>query len=167
MLELSQEDRERVLGDYQRAAHSMATILAAKLSFWSVLPWKLCGLLHTQEAVAREGAFESVRLFDSSPDGCQHHRLTVRCLAAQSPIRAEIIRFAQGAALHTLAKEALAVLLPLRFLPTVERVIESKHAGVATQLSGKKRNRAPCQRQSSHLAGYMNYRHAWQESLGC
>ena len=51
-------------------------------------------------------------------------------------------KFAEGASLESLGHFTLTSLLPLCFLPCSERAVESKHAGVATGLSGKKRNRS-------------------------
>ena len=140
---LTDSERQLLVSDYHRGGRAIATIMSAKLAFWTVLPWKLIGIMIPCEAEARAIAKECIQLYDKNPDPLHHHRLSNSCLAHSSPIRRDILKFIDGTALKDLSADTLKVLVPLKFIPVCERVIESKHAAVATNLSGKRRKRSP------------------------
>ena len=73
----------------------------------------------------------------------RHDRLSNLCLEDNSIVRHAITRFVNGEPLDNLPAQALAYLLPLKFLPCSERPVESKHAAVKTNMSGKLRKRSP------------------------
>ena len=100
-------------------------------------------MMHTSDIVSRAAAQECLDLYDRDPEPARHHRLSSHCLAVDSPIRGDIERFIRGAALSDLSVSTLKAIVPLKFISVSERTIESKHASVATNLSGKRRKRSP------------------------
>ena len=87
---------------------------------------------------ALAAARECVQQFDRNPDPSLHHQLSVLCLAPGSPFREQVDAFIEGVALADLAEEFLLWLLPLLYVPCVERIIESRHALITCRLFGKK-----------------------------
>ena len=118
-----------------------------KLGVWRVLPWRLAGsagVLHHDVHQARFAARDCLSLYRQSEDETQQHRFARKCLRHESPIAADIAKFAAGSAeLADFCDEALETLLQLKFLPCCERIIESRHGAVASALSGKKKKKSP------------------------
>ena len=62
--------------DMERGKNHVLYVLTLKLQHWQELPWYLCILAHTDEAVARRGAANILDRFDRGNLGHLHHCLT-------------------------------------------------------------------------------------------
>ena len=125
-LPLDPEMQRDLVRDFGLARNHMQVVLLSKLDHWMRLPWKLCGLAHAEEAVARRVAGEVKDRLQQCPEAELRHRLTLKFLSG--PLHDELIRFADGVAYADLSMEFRTAVAPLRFIPVTETIIESKHA---------------------------------------
>ena len=82
---LSPDDAELAQTDWENARAYLEGGLRIKISFWCLLPWKLCGLGHSDAHVARTCARECVALYSSAPNPDGHHRVTQEFLGVGGP----------------------------------------------------------------------------------
>ena len=107
---------------------AMQAYLFRKLQCWEVLPWKLCGISHSNPAKARACAVACLEMFKESPqDEKLHHRVTWAALCEGSAIRADIEQFIAGTNLCELTS-LKEFAWELKLIPTVERVQEGDHS---------------------------------------
>ena len=107
---------------------AMQTYLFRKLQCWEVLPWKMCGISHSNPAKARACAAACLEMFKESPqDEKLHHRVTWAALREGSAIRADIEQFIAGTSLCELTS-LKEFAWELKLIPTVERVQEGDHS---------------------------------------
>ena len=97
------------------------------------LPWLLIGMAHVDEHVARDIARQAVQQFSQDPRRRAHHRKTWEYLASGRGIRREIDKFVVGTSRRCLSFQAQSKIAELRFIPSVETVIEEKHARVSIE----------------------------------
>ena len=128
---LSETERNQIIRDFTSACTYILTTLELKLAYWRTLPWLLCGVLHHNALKAMAAAKECIRLYDLLPTPDLHHRVSKEFLAGNSPHRPLMQALALGAPLYSLPRFFVARLLRLKFIPIVERIIESRHALVA------------------------------------
>ena len=138
---LGDAERDTVLSDWSRASAAIAHIVQAKTAFWQSLPWRLCGLAHQSAECASAAAADCIRAFDEHP--AAQHRVAVEFLAVGGPLRVDVERLAAGAVVESLSETSIVRILQLKFIPTVEFIIEGRHAMVKHALPGKKKKRSP------------------------
>eukprot|EP00959_Pyramimonas_sp_CCMP1952_P462383 9483144-Pyramimonas_sp.AAC.1 len=68
-------------------AHAWS-VLEVKLTFWRVIPWRLCALAHSDPTVVRECARDVSQQWDRRPDPQLHHRVSVRFLQPEETLLA-------------------------------------------------------------------------------
>ena len=98
------------------------------MNFWARLPWKLCGMAHWDLDIARRIAEESILKFDelAGEDPTHfHHYVAIQFLQIGGALRAHVEAFADGQDMHA---DLTLEVAKLRFIPIVERIIESPHA---------------------------------------
>ena len=118
-----------LVSDFARARGYVETVLLIKMSYWQKLPYILCSIAHPVREKAREGVLQAIRLYDAVGAEAGHHKLTSLSLTPGSIQRQELERFVAGVGLiHLPFAKYLAG--RLRFIPTVERLIEGYHARV-------------------------------------
>ena len=140
---LSDAEQQLLIDDFNRGGRAIAAVMSAKLGFWRCLPWRMAAILCGHAAEARVEAKACLDLYDQLPDPTQHHRLSSLCLAPGSLVRNDLLRFIDGDDFSSMSSQTLQHLLPLKFMPVTERVIESKHGAIASNLAGKRRKRSP------------------------
>ena len=105
------------------------TGLQVKLDFRKRLPWRLAALAHHDLTVARRIATECMAVFDAQTPEVQalHHPRTLAILGHSS--RPAMLQFVAGAQWDSEHLASLArVVLPMKFVPVVERYIEGGHS---------------------------------------
>ena len=127
---LSDGDKATVLADFSRARRHILITLNFKLSPWAQLPYVLIGLGHHDEEKARWCGERALQLYPTAPALVREHAwVHLLCSdggALNSPLVAfvfERLVLAAVPALHL----ACAI---FRFVPVVERWVESLHAAV-------------------------------------
>ena len=140
---ISVEQRTTLLVDFQIARGIIAAGLQAKTSFWGVIPWRLCGVLHHDVAEARASAAECLRQWDRRPHARKHHRVSAKFLSTGCVHRLNLERFIAGASWEDLDEDFVQEIVPLMFIPCAERLIEGRHALVSNRLSGHQKRRHP------------------------
>ena len=143
---LTAEETQLLLSDFSIGQERISTFLQLKLMFWRQLPWALAGILHHDSAIARDAAAQCLHQYDMNPEsiGAKHRLSRLYCAAlAQQPdsLRDQLQSFVEGCDLLTL-QPLLKHLLPLKFIPCVERWVERQHSLVNTALAGKRRKHA-------------------------
>ena len=127
---LQAEDWAKIVNIFELGKSTLWTGLQVKLDFAKRLPWRLAALTHHDQDIARFHTKEIVSFFDSQDSATQdlHHALVIDLLGADRPARRELIAFADGRS--SLAELPLLsrMVLPLKFVPIVERYIEAQHA---------------------------------------
>ena len=143
--DLSEEDRSRVVQDFELGRSFLTTVFALKTSHFRSLPWSAAGLAHQDQERARE-LWSQLRTrygTGETPEARslrqQLPRLFEPCVLEQGD------QWYFGADLSTCGDFA-AELSALAFVPVAERRVESQHA--RTQKGSKK---SPC-----HTAAYMS-----------
>lgn len=140
---LSDDDRTTVLRDWAIARNHLEYLLTTKTRYWAMIPWRLCGLLHHDQSAVMHCASACLSQFDAAIDPSVHHRVSVKFLAHDSPFRACVESLAQGAPLWSMPDDFVMRLIPLKYIPCVERAIEGRHGLITTRLTGKKKARSP------------------------
>ena len=165
--DLSGEQARSLLAEFNHGARGVCAIMTAKLSHFETLPWLLAGLTHVDPQKARcaaaaclakygEAMHEQQQLDLDAVIKARHHPLTEQCLKQGSIVRADIGRFAVGEIeLKDMTAQSLE-LLPLRFCPCAERVIESKHAGIKSSLKLGARKRTSSATSVSLYSGRLH-----------
>ena len=127
-LGLSDDDRATVMRDFDAGLAHLQLGLQVKMDCWSRLPWKLCGLAHWDQDIARRIALESINQFDEfagEDPTYVHHHATILFLKRGGALRIHVEAFADGQDMQADLKLEVA---KLRFIPIVERTIEAPHA---------------------------------------
>ena len=140
---LSEDERGTVLKDWAIACNHIDYLLSTKTAHWARIPWQLWGLMHHDQSTVIHCARSCLSQFDAAIDPSVHHRLSVKFLSHDSPFRTCVQSLAQGAPLRTLSTDFVMSLIPLKYIPCVERVIEGRHGLITTRLTGKKKARSP------------------------
>ena len=140
--EISADGLKILLDDWALARGIIDYVFEAKMAHWLVLPWLLAGIAHPDLARARSCARQCMDQWDARSVPDQHHPLSVRFLAP-GPLRDEIERFAAGAPWEALSDDFVWALLPLKFVPVVECIIEGRHALISRRLAGHHKKRHP------------------------
>eukprot|EP00971_Amphidinium_carterae_P349841 6491256-Amphidinium_carterae.1 len=135
---LNQAERTSILQDFTAAMSHIRTQLELKLSFWESLPWKLAGICHVDQTLARLCASECIRLFDNVPDLAAHHPLSIAVLQTGTTARTELDLYIRGSELCSLP-HLLQLVLPVALIPIGERPIEMRHSLVSRRVAGKTR----------------------------
>ena len=131
---LSNAEWSDLVIEFSRGKAHCTYVLQLKLQCWGQLPWKLCGLSHCDEFIARTIATEVISQYEQAPPNpALHHRVTSRCLSPGC-LREELDSFSNGASradlpllYHEIAK--------LRFVPITERSIEEPHSRVKRSIA--------------------------------
>ncbi|CAE7825398.1 SHE10 [Symbiodinium sp. CCMP2456] len=127
-MEMDMEDIQEVLEDVSRATAAMQAYTAQKLQCWDVLPWKLCGVGHSNIAKSRQCAAACLELFRASPQQERlHHRVTWKYMREGCQTRAQLEAFIAGTPMCDLP-ELRVLVSELQFVPTVERIQEGDHS---------------------------------------
>ena len=134
-LACSEPDRQLILADWGQARRHILLMGTLKFALWRQLPWVLIGVAHHSSEIAIECASLGLQLFDASPDETQHHWVTLLLCSVGSAGRAQLVAFINGASLQTLPLLQRMV-ARFKFIPIVERWIESRHALLKRQLHG-------------------------------
>ncbi|CAE7832485.1 unnamed protein product [Symbiodinium sp. CCMP2592] len=129
---LTEDHRNAILRDFEYARAYLQFGLKSKLAFWETVPWRLCGLGHHFDSVARNCAAECLAEFDKSLEAGRvkaehHHPLSVKFLSPGGPLRQSVEAFSQGS---PMSPDLLQAVAPLKFVPCVERVVEGLHRDV-------------------------------------
>ena len=140
---LDAASRDIVLSDFQIARGVMDSELHIKLAHWSLIPWLLAGACHSDPSKARAAMRQCLEQYDRHPDPALHHPQSVELLGRDSPLREWSIAFANGASWQDMPDEFIFELLPLKFIPVSERLIESRHGLVQHRISGHHKCRHP------------------------
>lgn len=139
-LPLQPDVQAEVLNDFNHGRDHIKLLLATKLDFWQRVPWLFCGLAHDDEEVARATAQKILDVLAETPDLELHHRLTHKFLVEE--LLTELGNFANGKAFCDTTPAFQQAVMPLRFIPVVETIIESKHA-VSTRLHKRDTHAGP------------------------
>ena len=127
---LSTEDLQFILNDWEHARAHMLEQCRLKLQFWTVLPWRAIALADWNPQRLVTTAISLLEEFERCPVESKHHRITWSLFSAASPYRLEIEALANGASMRDLPllrRWAAAAL----FTPTAERRQEADHATIA------------------------------------
>jgi hypothetical protein len=133
---LTPDQTASILQDFEFGKAQLRRALQQKLSFWSNLPWLLCGLAHFDEDVARDCARQAVALFDAAPPS-SHHRVASRVLGHGLDLRREVDEFIAGKPLDDLPALQDEV-YPKAFITIVERRGEALHSELHKALAGRR-----------------------------
>jgi len=129
---------EVVLLDYELCCSKVEAAIRTKLNFWDHLPWKLCGMGHWDESLARSIASQCVAMYDAVPatgSAVLHHRISWIFLDHGSHLRRFVCDFAMGEPMQAdLRFEVMA----LRLIPVVERTIERAHLPIGRAVRHKR-----------------------------
>lgn len=116
-----------LLTDWTHAKSFIEIQIRTKVSFWQLLPWSLVRLADWDAARARRNCAALVTEFDAAvQESTLHHPLTVKLLAQGSQLREQVLAFRDGADLSSQTMLEAEV-MPLLFIPVVERCIEGEH----------------------------------------
>ena len=136
---LSEAEHQGIVRAFSEGKIFMLTALTLKLKYWTVLPWKLCGLLHWDHALAMECALQCLALYKQRPIDSEHHRIAVEFLSPAGQWLNEVVQLSQGVRLFSLSVAFVSRCLQLGLVPVAERIMESRHALVQNRLRlGKK-----------------------------
>ena len=125
---LSASDAKIVVTDLDVGKNRMLSSLQTKFAHWESLPYKLAGLGHIDENVARSCAGEALILFAQAENGRLGHRHQLAKLFLDSGypgnIKDQVAAFASGEPLESLT-ELQSLAGAMRMLRTDETSIES------------------------------------------
>lgn len=130
---LTRSDRCKVIGDAERARHSIMFSFASKFSYMRTIPFLLAGIAHPLAEVGRQCATLSLAQFEAPPASTSrsfvacHHRLSEHILGEGSESRKELLDFVRGRCMEDCPALQAAV-LSLKFLVMPERSVERLHA---------------------------------------
>ena len=104
---LTQPQKNKIMNDFNRGAQHMLFMATLKFSFWNEIPYKLAGLAHMSESVARSIAQQCLRQWDRLSrllDECRRqgttppfaHHISDLLLNDAGPLRALVVLFADG-----------------------------------------------------------------------
>ena len=126
---LKPESWTRIVHIFEHGKALLWTGLQIKMDFAQRLPWSLAALAHSDAEVGRQHARNIVRFFDEQSPEVQalHHPVALRVLQEGSTARSELVLFIGGENMAQLPVLARAI-LPLKFVPIVERYIEGAHS---------------------------------------
>ena len=156
---LEAQKRTDIMNDFNRGVQHLLFVSTLKFSFWNEIPYKLCGLAHWDEGVARQAAQQCLRQWDQAMELQRRarqegtaprevHALS-KLFLGDGPLRALLLQFADSVPRSDPRMLPLCrALAKLLFVPVVERGIEGKHSLLKRILS-----RAP--RYSGALASIM------------
>ena len=138
---------ETVLTDYSRGRAHFTEYLSQKLQCWETLPWKFAALTHFDPVCAQMAASEIVTMLEKSPkDEELHHRVTWQFLRAaedggEAALLIQLRQLARPGS--SLCRDPGLALLQefaqgLKFLPTVERIVEAQHGSIKKGMGFRK-----------------------------
>lgn len=147
--QLSQEDQQKVLSDWERGRRHLAFTLLMKTGCWGQLPSVCVGIAHHDEACARAAALKALQLYESAGDAYPHHALTLSLLSP-GPARQQLELFITGDSL-----ESLPLLCQhaarLKFILVAERWVEGLHALSNRKMLVARRHAPPMVGLSLHM----------------
>ena len=124
------DDLALLLEVFETGRLQVFATLEMKLLPWSTLPWRLAGVGHHRQEVARRVAQEILVEWGAmSQDPAQHHSLTLHFLSPQSVLLPQLERFASGEVDLFDAPELATEVSRLRFIPLTERKVCSLASG--------------------------------------
>ena len=129
-------DVDLIMSAFAAAKQHVKATLSLKLAFWKHPPWMFAALAHPDPAEVRRCAQLCVEHLRANPNPLAHHRLSRKWLPG-THLFAELEAVAAGEHVFCRSLTLQLEVAGMRFLPTNETVIESKHANVTI---GKKRN---------------------------
>ena len=138
---LSPAQSRTAMQDAHVALERMLELILLKFNFWTVLPWKLCGLAHWNLDVARTCARECVaQFFTVALDAAStvHHRISLYFLHPDGPLSKDINAFISGL---PMSGELILAVMMLRIISVVERTIEKEHVNPNRKMRGKRIDR--------------------------
>ena len=136
---LPQQDRDKILMDFNRGQVKLEHFMLLKFSFWTALPHKLCALGHSSEALARQTLLDAQEFFNEHADSNQHHPLTLHFF--RGPLAVPLQEFLSGQKKREDSVELMQEAAALAFVPCVERSIEARHALLKAKTAVMKRVR--------------------------
>lgn len=127
------EHRRFIMEDWQNGRDKLSNTLRQKLTFIDRIPFKLTGIAHPQPDVARDMARKCLQQFASggptaASDEPVHHRLSVKFLAPESPLHAQLLRFLGGDSMKDDLPDLWKETVPFKFVKMIEQSIERCHA---------------------------------------
>ena len=129
--ELTAEERQLVLLDWEAGKAWLVHTLQTKLSFWRSLPYLLAIGAHWDDQTARQGLKEALAQYDAacavSGSSAKPHRLSHLFCSKDGQLRRQVERFADGSASLMQLPELEYHLARLQFLDLSERSIERVH----------------------------------------
>ncbi len=138
-----------LLDEFERGRAYAQLVCKVKFQFWQKLPWKLVGISHHDENVARRCCREAFESYHGSVSPELHHPLTRMLLedidggSGQRSWAAELKEFAHGKLPFSgLGLNLRRKIAALAFIPCVERAIEAKHRRVSAHLAKLTRHSA-------------------------
>ena len=133
--QLTANERATVLADFEIGKNVILLHMQVKMSPWTVLPLKLCGMSHHDSDIARRCMVICLAQWEraSAQQKQRMHALCHTMLSRAHPLRRQVIRFIQGVPL-----EQLPALTPyvnaLGFIPNIEIGVERLHAFVSQRV---------------------------------
>ena len=134
---LKADEWSQIVHEFEVGKGYCAFVLQVKLQVWEELPWRLCGLAHHSESMAREAAKDCMLKYDRLPFDHLHHKMTLKFLSPASRIRSDVEAFARGCSRDSLPRLLRAV-AQLRGVPITERSIEAPHGKVKREICHKR-----------------------------
>ena len=134
---------ETLVAGYSRGRAHFTEHLAQKFQCWDTLPWKFAALAQADDCQAQLAACQILQLLLDMPrDPELHHRLTWQFLRteADGSETALLVQLRQlSQARSSLCQDPALALLrqfvqELKFLPTVERIVEAQHGNIKKAL---------------------------------
>ena len=139
--------------DMDRAKAMLEVEMRTKFDFWQRLPWKICGLAHRSEEVARDLAREILQDFQIDARQEAHHPKTWALMCEGSAFREGLQQFLDGRPRWECGEAFTTHISICRLFPVAETTIEAKHAHVS--LEGKKHHIGPVRVSLANRRGMM------------
>jgi hypothetical protein len=131
---LSLQHRDRITVEWQTSRQQLLFMLSVKFSYTQSLPFVLCAICITDQQRGRVKIRQALQQFaegagTSASDRPFHHRLTLKLLDPDGPLRPLVTRWLDGVDLYSdELSELLEIVIPLKFVSLVESSIERNHS---------------------------------------
>jgi hypothetical protein len=127
-LECNEDQRGKILEDFEGARQHLLFILQLELAHWQSLPHVLCALGHWDETMARSTAARALKQWTQmSPTERESAHTLSQQVFTTEPLRGEFLAFVAGKERGTLPC-LLSLASRLLFIPCSERRVEGTHA---------------------------------------
>ena len=127
-ISLTPEGRSQVFSDFQLCQSHIQYQLTIKLHFTQTIPVLCCGMMHSNEQIARAIAAACIEQFDVLPQSGAHHKLSFELLSPESNVRDCIDAFIEGKPRRELGPAFHRKVGPLKFISVNERPVEALHS---------------------------------------